>query len=452
MTVLGLIFIPWTLLVIVRGAHNWVPWLLAAAMPFMTASAVISGGNKISPFYVAAFAPLILLFVGSSHARKARSLYVLGAVVAAYFVITAVILPNVFAGTEVLVPRGGVDSQILDPGDLVFTVSNVAQAAYAVLSVAIVLHLAQHPPARKHFLAFGFAVGTTLNVWALINQLTGIYFPSDVFDAVIEGGVRYDSFFGADQRLRGVFSEPSYLAVFSVAGLIYSVALMPKVVGRQRLWIGMLAAGNVAALYFSFSGTAVAALGVVLLILAVIGVATLASGKVKVPPTAAGITLIVGAFSVLIWPTIYDYAQGIVDQKLLTSSYSNRSGSNAFSWELVRDTGGLGVGLGSNRPSSFALLLLSNVGLVGTALFVILVVAIVRRALKVGGFEPELLALLSVLTAKVIAEPNLGNPTMWCALAACAAAFGTTTAEEERSVADSPRSRSSLRRTSLRDR
>jgi hypothetical protein len=424
-TLLGLIFIPWTLLVILRGAHNWVPWLLAAAMPFMTASAVIAGGSKVSPFYVAAFAPLVLL-VSKPGQRRSRGLTQLVTLMVVYCIATALILPNLFAGTEVLVPRGGIDMQVLDPGELTFTVSNIAQSGYLVLSAAVLLYFSQHPPQRKHFLAFGFAVGTTLNMWALANQLTGVFFPKDIFDATVEGGERFSSYFGEDQRLRGVFSEPSYLAAFSVAGLVYAAAMVPKVSGRARTGFVALAGANVLALYYSFSGTAVAALAVTVALLVLIGGNTLIRGSRQIPVGAAVATLLAAALGVLLSPRLWDYGQNIIGQKVGTTSYSNRSGANSLSWDMVFQTGGFGVGLGSNRPSSFALMLLSNVGVIGTLLFVAVVVVVVRRALRVGGYEPELLALLAVLVAKVLAEPNLGNPTMWCALGACAAAFAVT--------------------------
>lgn len=423
MTLLGLIFIPWTALTIARRAHHWVPWLIAASMPFMTASAVIAGSNKVSPFYVAAFAPLVMLLAQGERNDRVRALNVLGGVMAVYYTATAIVFPVLFAGTPVLVPRGGLDEQVLDPGELAFTVSNLAQAVYLILSVGIVLYFAKHPPARKHFLVFGFAVGTTLNMWALGNQLTGLYFPAEVFDATVEGGERFASFFGQDQRLRGVFSEPSYLAAFSVAGLIYAAALSLKLDGRARLACLALAGGNALALYFSYSGTAVAAFAATAGLVAVIGFLSFARGGVKVPPTLVGFGLIAAAFGTLALPRLWDYGYGIVTEKVGTTSYSFRGLSNDLAWQVLFDTSGFGAGLGSNRPSSFALLLLSNVGIVGTAMFVLLVVVIVRRALAVGGYQPELLALLAVLVAKVLAEPNLGNPTMWSLLGALAAAF-----------------------------
>ncbi|WP_206541953.1 hypothetical protein, partial [Leucobacter celer] len=67
--------------------------------------------------------------------------------------------------------------------------------------------------------------------------------------------------------------------------------------------------------------------------------------------------------------------------KLGSKSLNSRSSSDTFSLDLAAHTWGLGVGLGANRPSSFATMLVSCVGLIGAIAFAIFVWRAIARAL-----------------------------------------------------------------------
>ena len=101
----------------------------------------------------------------------------------------------------------------------------------------------------------------------------------------------------------------------------------------------------------------------------------------------------------------------MITAKSGSDSYSQRSGVDAFSLQVVLRSLGVGVGLGSNRPSSFALMLLSNVGVVGSVLFVAAVVVVVRHALRCGGAGPTIWVLAAILTAKLVSGPDLADPS-----------------------------------------
>ena len=66
---------------------------------------------------------------------------------------------------------------------------------------------------------------------------------------------------------------------------------------------------------------------------------------------------------------VSDFFSITLGRKLESSSGIERGSWNLQAWTNFLDLNGLGVGLGSARASSFALVLLSNLGALGTALF-----------------------------------------------------------------------------------
>src|SRR5690606_27055060 len=102
-------------------------------------------------------------------------------------------------------------------------------------------------------------------------------------------------------------------------------------------------------------------------------------------------------------------------------SYFARSLANERSWQLLLETGGLGVGLGGNRPSSMFFLALSCLGVIGIVMLGLVVLTVLRRTSRVPGTSPAAWALVGVLAAAGVAVPDLSTPVIWVALAACLA-------------------------------
>ena len=123
-------------------------------------------------------------------------------------------------------------------------------------------------------------------------------------------------------------------------------------------------------------------------------------------------------------------AQQILDERLARGQvdlpdYLARSAANDRSWQIFLETSGLGVGLGSHRPSSLFFLVLSCLGLVGTVLLAVLIAVALRRAART---EPAAgWALLGVVVSGVIAVPDLSMPVIWVGVAVCVAGAGFDT-------------------------
>ena len=72
----------------------------------------------------------------------------------------------------------------------------------------------------------------------------------------------------------------------------------------------------------------------------------------------------------------WDRLRPILDVSLFdkesSSSFTMRTGAEAMAVEVIARTGGIGIGLGSHKPNSLTLTLLSNIGVAGTAVFLLL--------------------------------------------------------------------------------
>lgn len=432
-TPIGLIFALLTFVALVGNKRSWYPWLLASAMPFVQTSGLIISGSDISPFFITAI-PAVLWCIAAVLTGKKLRFAGITAFIVVMFALSAVLLPTFFEGIPVLVPRGGIDEQVLAPGQLQLTLSNFAQAGYFALGAAVILHIANNPPRRPHFIAFGFGLGTALNTWALAALQFGLFFPQEFFRPVTEA--TFASFYGQSQRLRGIYAEPSYLATFAVTALAFFVFLLFRA-QKRRGWILIAILANAAAAYLSFSGTAIASLAFLAAAIAIVYTTAFVAGRVKLPPLAVVVGCVVSIPVIFAMPAVIAYVGEFVTGKTGSSSGANREASNAFSWQILQDTYLLGSGLGSSRPSSFFFTMLSTVGVLGVVLYLVWLSRLLAPAVRNREFHPELWAVLAVIICKVIAEPNPSNPIMILCIAAAAAAASAPQPTEAREVAPS---------------
>lgn len=415
-TTLGVVFGAWTAATIVLNKRDWVPWLMSATVPFMTTSAITVDDNALPPFFLAAIAPTTLALINFGRSRSGAQFVGLAIGLATFFAVSAAVLPFLFEGRRVVVPRGGLDAL----GELTPSVSNLAQALYIVLAIGTLVFLVRYPPRHVHFLALGLGLGAVLNLWDLISLHSSLAFPRAIFEQGL-ALERFPSQFDGNIRLRGLFREPSYLATFALGSFAYFAALAPRLTGVLRILATLAAFVNCAFLYFAYSGTAVAGFAVYSILIGVASWWLTVTGKPDFAVKTVFATLSVGLLAIVFWDTFIARQLSVASSKIGANSFNVRTESDSFSLNLFLDTYGFGVGLGSNRPSSFAVMLLSNVGIVGTILFAALAIRAVRPALLGYPARPEALAFIATLIAKLISEPNLAHPLMWLSLAACAA-------------------------------
>jgi hypothetical protein len=117
-------------------------------------------------------------------------------------------------------------------------------------------------------------------------------------------------------------------------------------------------------------------------------------------------------------PIIAKFVETTINQKVSSSSYNDRSFSDATSYDLLLSTFGFGVGLGANRASSFLPGLLSTTGIIGTLLFAAAVVTLLVRGSRVPAYRPVVWALVTLLVVKLVSGPDLSDSSgiLWVSL------------------------------------
>ena len=430
----------------------WPRRLLAAAIlcsPFEGVALASPGGLGISPFSFA-----LVLVAGRSLLVRTESQFFLGrtprvrVIVGLALVLTsislagAVVLPRLFAGIPVMSPRLSVDAV----APLVGSASNLGQAAYLLVNVTLLWHVAQRRDApevaRDAVAAFRIAgaIVVFFGLYQLASAWTGIPFPDDLLYSNEQFVMQHGTAILDMPRICSTFTEPAGMAVFLLGFLAFGIAAptAPPVRFQHLRTAGrlILIALTVFILVMSTSSTAYIGLA---------GLTAWTLFRVLVLPcwtgrwslTAIGFSVgavAIVASAVMLDGTLHDAIEKTVFEKNDSDSYSERSDADQFAYQLDGSTWGLGVGLGSNRASGFLPSLLSTIGIYGTATFALLIFQALRPLpvkAEIGGDDASAkaalsMALLGIIGAKLISSPDFSTPSMWAALAGLLAVISAT--------------------------
>ncbi|HEX4768313.1 MAG TPA: hypothetical protein VH414_18760 [Lichenihabitans sp.] len=305
---------------------------------------------------------------------------------AVYACASALIMPRLFAGqTNVFVTSRdiGVVEVALTPGN-----GNLTQTCYFLLGSMTFLAVIGFVGAEGRFSVLRRAFLT----WAAVDAAGGLI---DIVGKTIGAGdllapvrtasyalltdVEHEGF----SRIAGAYSEASAFAIGSLPALAFALTDWRRTGSR---FSGGLAAILLALLVLSTSSTAYAGLTVLGIVLVVQMARSLAVGRVRTKDAliliggAAAVTVVVG---LMVWdPHTLDAAtnlfQGTVVDKLQSESGRERSHWNERSLVSFMDTNGIGVGFGSSRASNWLVAVVSQLGLVGSLLQVILLLPLLH--------------------------------------------------------------------------
>ena len=390
------VFVFWAVaLAGLRGSPVVLLYALFAGIPFAALAVVpveLTGGLTLTP---AAVVTLLLVlkclwrpagrrwFAYASTSLNHFALLFAFWVVA---VLTTVFAPRLFAGeVEVISMRGIMNETTL----LVPSVQQFSQLGYISVSVFAVIaagRYLQGQRVRQHVLramALGAAV---LCVTGLLDWLSKEHPEIEPWlepvrtasYAITGGGVLADM-----PRVSGVTPEPSTFGSLCVTFLatlwFYRRVMLDG--WLRNLVAPLLCAGLAAMIWLSTSTTAYVALGFLVLVAVAetLWRLVLSRRRTRARRIAwsqgrrlVALTALVAAFFALS-PELYDRAQEVVDTVVLkkteSGSYDERSMWTAVSLQSAIDTLGFGVGLGGTRASNSFVAMLSNVGLVGTLLY-----------------------------------------------------------------------------------
>lgn len=349
-----------------------------------------------------------------------------------YSSVSAVVLPFIFRGMPVYSPRGGIDQQNGDLAELEFNASSFAQIIYLIFNFLIVIFggwLVRRSADFTSLCRWFFWCGVVMSlfcIWQKISQITGVFFPyyelhSNTVYHPIEG-VQY---IAADHsRVSGSFPEPSFAGLHLVTHLVFTTWLLIMRVDlvSRRSAILALVLGLFSVV---ISGATTGYIGIVIWAGTIVwAFPPMKAGRFVPSRMLAYVSVVtVGAIAVAVAATVFfDQLQSLlaaaIFEKGETSSAINRVAADVRAFEIVLETYGLGVGLGSNRPASFGAFMASDVGLIGVIAFAGVIYHVMRSArLDKSPYGPIRRALSSALFVMVLTKaasvPDLNTPWMW---------------------------------------
>ena len=374
----------------------WQLQLVLLASAFGAATPLTIGGLGLPPGVIPAclFLAYVALqfFLGARFPAAPRAWRTLEPflLTAAYALVTAVLVPRLFAGSFTVWPQ-----KPTPPFDIPVPLApgggNVTQSFYLLLDTAMLAGVALHlvrsriDPVRvlQTYLGCGVVV-VAVCFWQLASKLTGIWYPAAFLYSNPGWVLHPDQTMGIVPRINGPFAEPAALAYY-LSGLIFcSTWLVLRGHGnRLALWLLPFA---VLALVLSTSTTGFA-------VLAVGGVAMVAYGLTRAPkPVALRIFVfavplvliaIAAALAVSTLSAQFEESIAAVTRQSLNKadgeSFANRTGLDRDSLGILFPSYGLGAGWGSVRSSSLVSGLLANLGIFGCALLLWFIVRLVRH-------------------------------------------------------------------------
>lgn len=421
-TVLGIVTLV-TIVGVWSVRREWTQYVVGATVAFPQTAGVIVAGNGFPLFYLAVVLLAVLAFphalLGLSRLGRAprrgqserAAADLVGMVLVLWAAVITIAGPRIFAGMRVFAPELGVDAQVVSMAVLAPSLGNIAQLGYVALGVLFLLLAGRVFPVDARLLGSALWVAIVL---AAVRIVAEPVWPH----ALLQNMPSFT--YATPERLSGTFYEPSVLGLYLTAAAGYF--------GARLVWSG--ARGRGAALIalalvivdFVKNGSGTALLGLAILLAlagAVALVRQLRSGRFGVRPWAVvGAVVVVGGALTQV-PVILQFTVGSAATKADSDSFVARTASNARSWQIFLESGGLGIGLGGNRPSSLVMLVMSCLGVIGLALIAALVVMALRRALVHRSIEPAGWGLAGVLVAAMVAVPDLSTPVIWTGLAAC---------------------------------
>ncbi len=435
MTFLGAFFIPAVLVCFFRKPSYLLALLIVSSV-FETGS-VFNGSIGdfvfgVPPFaFVEVFIALrfmILILKGGmllpSENDPARSIALLLLVFLVWALASSVVMPRIFSGIPVYSPREGLDVDYRELVSLQWSLSNLAQGIYLTLNVAAVLfacHVVRTlRQANKLTKALNWAVLIAVAA-GLLQHLAVVShwsYPYEVFSSNPAYSQGFDQEIGDFRRINSTFAEPSSAGSFLAA---VGSGLLATYLNGRRGFRWLLAILLVIVVLLDTSATTgYAAFAGMLCIFAVYfgpfrrRKRTQASFLKTWIPIFCVFGAVVGVLFFI--PNLLETFLLDTIEKAEGLSLAHRLAADLQAFTLFKQTYGLGVGLGSNRPSSLVMTFLSTVGVVGTVLFAIVLYKIVKLfpyKLAPSALQMTFWSLIGLLLAQSIAVPDINRPTLW---------------------------------------
>jgi hypothetical protein len=402
MTLIGLIVLGILVIGLLcgRNAYNHV---FVATIGFNDSSIIQSGSIAVSPFYAAAIIWLLANCTIWSRRRERHGQVIAISFVAFIAVLTA-LGPTLFHGMGVVASDIGLDQQAGNLSPLAYSTSNIAQVAYLAIAIAVFSLNTRDGIAERHVVT-GLVVGS---LTALSSMVISSW-PHAVFDN------RGDGFYSIETiRVRGQFAEPSHLGVFALVCCIFFVTRLASAATLRNVLVNsILALMGAVLLAVSATGTALIGLPVAVVVAGSLLFVRWAKNGRRVSPLTFISLAFVPPLVTVVLLRYWSVALEAIVAKTGSTSFSTRSFVDGNAIRVFVESWFLGVGAGSNRASSLFLMALSQLGLIGTLLFLLLMWSAIRAGYSHAAAVASASGLVAFLCAAFVSFADLVSPIMW---------------------------------------
>ena len=359
----------------------------------------------------------------------------------AYGVAGGALLPRLLAGLTPIVPVG--TSAIYGATDSTIPLGpvsgNLTQAIYLSADLLCFAIVAATAASARGFTAVTNALLATAAANVVFAGLDLATYATDT-QALLEPirNAQYAFHLSEEaeglKRVAGSFTEASAFAHASLGALGFTGTLW--LCGRRAALSGPLALISLGLIVLSTSSTGLVGippLAVLLYATAIRRCSRSRDGRNSAAfvigvPIAALVGGLAVALDTAAWTTIRDYLTALVFQKGESQSGIERAAWNAAAWHNFVDTYGVGIGLGTGRASSFALAILSNLGVFGAIAYGLFVATAFRtRTGRARSYEADVRlaarnACIGLLVADVISGALVDQGLIFYVMAALACA------------------------------
>jgi hypothetical protein len=325
-------------------------------------------------------------------------------------VLGAFLLPRVFEGVaHAMLSRGSINAGVMTqvaPGG-----TNLIQAIYLLLNLVLFSSAAALVAAREEGLrwalrgiAAGLLCACLLGLYQLVAHYAGFPWPEAIINSNAGVGQFPNQMAGDIKRITATFWEPSLLG-YSFVGCLGIFLL-----GARNVRLGLLAL-----CVLLLSTSSLGYFGLIALV-----AVWLVADRGTQAQTRWRVALALGAVCAIFLLADQLLAGGKVLEDLVLNKADSSSGAGRGSADLMAlqtfmESGGLGVGVGTTRASSFATTLLATMGLPGLVAFLAFAITLINACRRAGDAESRQLALglTGFVIVWLIAIPDLVQALFW---------------------------------------
>jgi hypothetical protein len=434
MTFTGAVFLPLELLVILLP-WRWVLALSPLTTIFTATVVLVIGSFGIAPGLSMAALIIVRTTAEICLGRVALPREMLPALTAlAAFVFVSVLslwIAVLFFQGRVLVLGGTDGFSLTAASPYAFRRENVTQGCYLFLNAAFTLSIALQACRRRsdelatiidRAIVLMIVVASLLCVWQWLNFNFGLWWPKEFIASDPTHPDAGDQGMLDGLRVNGPFAEPSACATYFAGFLFYAWHRFLAL--RSSSWM-LLTLCCIAILLLSKSTTGIAVLGLFVLIVVARIAGQLLSGTLpRLRITWRGLAvagLLIAAavaglsYTVMNWDFVSELFAKLVSEKSQGSSYVARSGANMMALNILIETFGLGIGIGSHVASTILLTLLSNTGILGALALAAFVVLLFAPARGGASLQPVHWFLVGIIVASSFVGTTLNPTVIWTA-------------------------------------